>query len=142
LIEQLEEVVPDCSVLLACIRRDAGDLQPVADQLDEAFVVGSVSMLLLDLSVYELVNVLVRRHRLSAIHAVTVVTDLLSVSELIVRVDAELASRAAEVAASTGLSGYDAAYLAAGERWGAPVLTLDETLAAAGGTHLRDLRLS
>lgn len=137
-----EEAVVDSSVLLSFFRRDAGDDQPTCDRLLQAIIDGHVSLLLLDLSGYEFVNSLVRRHRVPGPDAAALVADLFELADHVVRVDAVLAGHAAGIAAATGLSAYDAAFAAAAELVAAPLITSDDRLAdaAAAGVHLRTLR--
>lgn len=134
-----EELLVDSSVLLGFFRRDAGELQSVSDRLFDAIVEGESSMLLLDLAAYEFANVLVRRFGVPGDEAAALLSDLFELADHLVRVDLPLAGRAARIAADSGLSAYDAAFVAAGEAVGAPVVTLDRRLAAAGAVHLREL---
>lgn len=134
-----EEIVADASVLLSFFRRDAGELQPVCDSLLAAIVDASTSLLLLDLAAYEFTNVVVRRFGVPGDEASALVSNLFDLVDYMIRVGPALAARAAAIAADTGLSAYDAAYIAAGHTTGALVVTLDDRVAAAGAVHLRDL---
>ena len=131
----VEDVVVDSSVLLAYIRRDAGEHQATVDELFDRIVEGDVGFFLLDLSVYEILNVLVRRHGVAADEVGSVISDLLALADEVVRVTQPLAAASSTVAEATGLSGYDAAFLAAGRATGSAVVTLDDRLIEAGALH-------
>ena len=64
-----------------------------------------MQLVLLDLSVYELVNVAVRRLGLDSSHATGIVTDLFRFRMPIVSVDAALGRATAEIAAETASPG-------------------------------------
>jgi predicted nucleic acid-binding protein len=102
-----------------------------------------VALILLDLSYYELVNTEGRRLGLPW---EDVQADLRTLSELTLptmRMDEELAIETAKVAEETGLSGYDAAFVAASAFVQAPLVTTDreiiERASAYQVVHLADL---
>lgn len=134
-----DEAVVDSSVLIGYFTRDAGVHLPVVDGLMRTFIDGDASLLLLDLAAYEMVNVLVRKRRAPADEAAVVLDTAFQLADIVIRVRPDLAARAARIVSATGLSGYDAAFLAAGEHARAPVVTLDDRLAAAGAMHIREL---
>lgn len=133
-----EEAIVDSSVLVGYTLRDAGIHQSAVDDLMATFS-DDASLLLLDLAAYEMVNVLIRRKRFSGDDAAEVLRWVFHLADIVLRVNLDVAARAARIAAATGLSGYDAAFLAAGEHARVPVVTLDERLAAAGAVHIREL---
>lgn len=131
----IEEVVIDSSVLLAYVRRDAGEHQAAVDVLFDRIVEDEMGFYLLDLSIYEVLNVLVRKHALRSSEAGAVIDDLVALADEVVRVTPPLARSTAEVAERTGLTGYDAAFLAAGRALAAAVVSLDGRMVAAGARH-------
>jgi predicted nucleic acid-binding protein len=128
-----EAVVLDTSVLLRVIHDHGDDLQPAADRVWDAVESDQVSALLLDLSVYEIVNVLTRRLGWPAPRVGDTVEDLLGAGLPLIRVDGALAAEAAAIATDTALSGDDASFLAAARQWGAVLVTGDRALRDAGG---------
>ena len=109
----IEDVVIDTSVLLAYVRRDAGEQQDAVDVLFDRIVDDQVGFFLLDLSIYEVLNVLVRKHGYDASVVGAVIDDLVALADDVVRVTPPLARSTAELAELTGLTGYDAAFLTA-----------------------------
>lgn len=104
---------------------------------------GSATLILLDLSYYELVNTEVRRLGLPWDE---VQADLRTLSDLTfptIRIDEELAIETARVAEETGLSGYDAAFVAASAFMQAPLVTTDREIVERASryqvVHLADL---
>ncbi len=94
---------------------------------------GEVVLVVLDLSVYECVNVLVHRMRMKAPEAAAVVRRLFDLGFGMHHVGEPLAVGAARLAATTALSGYDAAFVALADELGAPVITADRRLAEEAG---------
>lgn len=88
----------------------------------------------------EIVNVLIRRHRLAHDDVVAALRELDEFGLESVRSDRALLLVAIDRAGRTGLSAYDAMYLALAEVEDARLLTLDRRLAAAAGP--RALRLA
>lgn len=133
----------DTSVLLRFLVRHPDAEQAAADDLLESWLRGDVDLVLLDLSVYECVNVLVRRIRMEEDEVVAVVRRLFSLGFTMHHVGELLAAGAARLAATTTLSGYDAAFVALADELRAPLITADRRLAAAAGdravTLLADL---
>lgn len=85
-------------------------------------------LLLLDLSIYELVNVLVRQQAMPGGVVARAVQETYALEMPVLAVDAELAARTAMLAEELGISGYDAAFVAASRRIGATLVTADEQL--------------
>ena len=125
-----DAAVLDTSVLLRFFH-DHGDAeQRAADAVLQAWQADRLQLALLDLSVYELVNVSVRRLRHSPQRVRSTVESLFRLGMPLIGVDAILAASAADLAANLELSGYDAAFLAAARRTGLPLLTADVGIAA------------
>ena len=131
----IEDVVVDSSVLLAYVRRDAGEHQAAVDLLFDRIVEDQVGFYLLDLNIYEMLNVLVRKHALGSGEVGAVIDDLVALADEVVRVTPALARSTAALAEQTGLTGYDAAFLAAGRATAAVVVSLDGDMVAAGARH-------
>ena len=135
--------VLDTSVLLRLFHDHADAEQAVVDQLAEDWLAERFSGVLLDLTVYECLNVVVRRLGFSADRARAVAEAIYDLGAPIVAVDRDLAAATARLAVDLGLSGYDAAFVAAARGLGLPLLTADRRLHdRAGGTAmlLADLR--
>lgn len=111
----------DASVLLA-----AEDLDD-ASQAASADLLRSGPLATLDLALYEVANVAEVRWRDSGAGD-RLRARVWAIAELgvIVRVDAALGQRAAELAREHELSVYDAAYVAGSERLGCPLASCDE----------------
>jgi predicted nucleic acid-binding protein len=127
------EALLDTSVLLRCLLPHDDDLQPAADEVWNSFERSDLQLVLLDLSIYETINVLVRRWGWPGDAVADAMRELLGAGIPIARVDVELAGSAAMIAAEHGLSGYDASFLAAARSYGLPLLTADDSLRRAGG---------
>ena len=135
-----EAALLDTSVLLRFFHDHRDEQQRTADALAEAWLEGRTSLLILDLSVYEFVNVLVRRLGRGPEQAEQDTNRLFDLGLTMVGCDRELAVQAAGTAASTGLSGYDAAFVAAAKALGLPLVTADERLARlVDEAHVRTL---
>lgn len=130
----------DTSVLLRLFHDEADRDQPAVDALRAAWAAGEIDLLVLDLSVYELVSVLVRRLGFEAQPAQAVVDALFEMELPLVGVDRGLARETVRVAADTGLSGYDAAFVAAARDVGVPLLTADRRIVEKAPTVARPLR--
>ena len=126
--------VLDTSVLLRLLHPHDDDQQAGADKLCDAFLSDRTSLFLLDLSVYEFTNVLVRWLGRGASAVSTDVENLFDLDLPSVTLDRGLAAEAAWVAARHGVSAYDGAFVAAARRLGVPLLTADRVLAE----HLHD----
>lgn len=125
----------DTSVLLRLFYDQGGPEQAAADAIREAFEGGRTELVLLDLSVYEFVNALVRGLGKSAEDAAAYVDALFDLDAPVVAVHRDVAVRAAGLAAGTGLSGYDAAFAAAAESLAVPLITADREIARKARAH-------
>ncbi len=123
----------DTSVLLRFLVHHADAEQSTADHLLASWVRGEVVLVVLDLSVYECVNVLVRRMRMKAAEAAAVVRRLFDLGFGMHHVDERLAVGAARIGATTALSGYDAAFVALADELRAPLITTDRRMAEEAG---------
>jgi predicted nucleic acid-binding protein len=123
-----EAVLLDTSVLLRFFHHHDDELQPRALALREAFLDRKVALILLDLSIYEVINVLVRRLTRSAARLRKDVHALFALETPIYAVDTALATETAAIASATNLSGYDAAFLAASRLLAVPLVTADQHL--------------
>lgn len=94
-----------------------------------------MELLLLDLSVYEFGNVLVRQQRLEEYAVVAAVEELFSLGMPLLAVQQDLGVRATRLAARTGLSVYDAAFVAASEQLDVDLVTADKRLASKAGSR-------
>jgi predicted nucleic acid-binding protein len=115
-------ILLDASVLLAA--EDADD----ASHGDATRLLESgAALATLDLAVYEIVNVAIRRWR-DRVATERLRERAFAIAELgrLVRVDAEIAADAAELADRHEISAYDAAYAAAARRIGATLVSCDE----------------
>lgn len=140
----MERVLLDTSVLVRFFVDHADEDQERADALLTAFIEGRIEFLLLDLSVYECINVLAKQMYRAAAEVADTITDLYELGAPIVALDRTLAIEAALVAGGTELSGYDASFLAAARSLGVTLVTGDRLLAEVGDAsaiYLSDLEL-
>jgi predicted nucleic acid-binding protein len=121
----------DTSVLLRFFLPHQDDEQAVARRLGDAIARRAVSAAFLDLGIYEFINVCARKRRRSEEEVAEDVRALFELGLVVVAVDASLAERTARVAAATGLSGYDAAFVAAARHLDLPLVTADASIKAA-----------
>ncbi|MDQ3782885.1 MAG: type II toxin-antitoxin system VapC family toxin [Actinomycetota bacterium] len=124
----------DTSVLLRFFIGLHDELGRRAGLIRDAWAGGTVELLLLDLSVYEFGNVLIRQQRLDEAAAVATVQQLFALGMPVLAVEVELGVRAVRTAGRTGLSVYDAAFLAAAEQLDVDLLTADTRLAHRAGS--------
>lgn len=134
--------VLDTSVLLRFFHDHQDAEQDAADAVLQAWQADRVQLALLDLSVYELVNLSVRRLRHPPPRVRATVENLFRLGMPLIGVDATLAGDAADLAASLDLSGYDAAFLAAARRTGLPLLTADTGIVAVAQDAISLISLS
>lgn len=123
-----EALLADTSVLIRFFRDHGDEPQRAADALLEAFVAEELSLFLLDLSIYELINILVRRLRRSGPEVAADVDGVFDLGAPVFALDRESARRTASIAARTGLSGYDAAFVATADLLGVPLVTADHEI--------------
>jgi predicted nucleic acid-binding protein len=124
-------VVVDTSVVLKWFHEEGEDDVAAARALLDAFAAGEVDLLVLDLTVYELGNVLVRSLKLAP-EAVGTVLDALHEIVSPVALTASERGRAAELAAEHGLTFYDAAFAAVAQVRGGSLVTSDRALLNRG----------
>ena len=115
----------DTSVLLRLFHDHRDAHQRAADMIRDRWTRGRIELVLLDLSVYEFVNVLVRRLGKDEERAAADADALFDLGLPTASVDRDLARAAARLAAATRLSGYDAAFVAAARGLGIPLITAD-----------------
>jgi predicted nucleic acid-binding protein len=132
----------DTSLLLRFFVAHDDELQPAIPRIERAWRDDRMQLVLLDLSVYELVNVAVRRLGFDATRARRAVSEVYGLGAPVVAVDQQLAADAAEIAATSGLSGYDAAFVGAARRVGIALLTADRRLAEVDGATSLDSLVS
>lgn len=122
----------DASVLLAA--EDTDDPQHAAS----VALLGTGDLATLDLALYETTNVAIQRWR-DQDAAQRLRQRIWSIAEYgaLVRVDARLGDAIADLAGTTQLSGYDAAYLAGARRLGLQLVSCDvHDLVEPGHAHL------
>lgn len=83
------------------------------------------SLAALDLTLYEVSNVVAKRYNDPEEARRIVQATLRTCGDDLLRIDRELVEEAIEVIAEHGLSSYDAAYVAAARRWGRQLVSLD-----------------
>jgi predicted nucleic acid-binding protein len=121
----------DTSVLLRFFLPHQDDEQPIARRLGDAIARRAVSAAFLDLGIYEFINICARKRRRSEEEIAEDVQALFELGLVLVAVDASLAARTARLATVTGLSGYDAAFVAAARHLDLPLVTADAQIKAA-----------
>ena len=102
------------------------------ESLRRAHFGGLVTLRILDLGVYELSNVLIRRRRWPAEEAAEQIEDLFTVVGPPVPLDGLWIRDALSLADSYGLSGYDAHWAAAARHLNVPLISADRQLLEAG----------
>lgn len=128
----MTSLLTDASVWLAA--RDADDTShAVARQYIEAATLRGPSLAALDLTLYEVANVTVRRWRRprEAHRLARMVRE--ACEERLVRVDETLLGHTIDLAEAHDLSAYDAAYVACARLHGWTLVSLDERHLVAGG---------
>jgi predicted nucleic acid-binding protein len=124
-------IVLDASVAIAIARREPSASELVG--ILRASVERGERRLVPDDFWLELVNVLVRRHRLAPEGVVEALRDVDGLGVESVRIDRVLLLVSLDLATRAGLSAYDAAYLALAEVEDARLLSLDRQLIEAAG---------
>ena len=122
------DLLVDTSVLIKWFDVIGEDQVPESRSLRDAHVDGSATVGVLDLALYELSNVLVRRRRWSAADASDQLQDLLILLGSPVCLDAAWLPEALALAEEHGLSGYDAHWAAAARHLGVPLASADRQL--------------
>lgn len=126
-----DAAVCDTSVLLRFFHDHGDEEQHAAQALWDAWDRQRTELFLLDLSIYEFVNVIVRRFTFTAERAARDVGHLFDLEFEIVACDRHLAEATARTAARTGLTGYDAAFVAAALSLDVPLITGDVAILEA-----------
>lgn len=124
-------VVCDASVALTWFHEEGEDEVDASRALLAAYVDGRVDLTVLDLTQYEIGNVLVRGLRLDPSVASAVLSALADLCPTAAPTSAEVAL-AAQLAHEHGLTFYDAAYAAVAQARGGRLATMDGALLAAG----------
>lgn len=128
---RVTDVVCDASVVLKWLHRDGEDEVEEARMILAAHRSGRLSAWILDLTLYELGNVLLRALRWRAADVAEQLADLRTLCGVLSPVAAELTA-AAELAEAHNLTFYDAAYAAVASTRGGALATADGALIAAG----------
>ena len=127
----MSDVVCDTSVVLKWFHEDGESEVDEARALLEAHTKGRLTAWVLELTFYELANVLIRSLGWSAPQVAAQLDDLRTISPVLVA-GQDVLRRAAELAEQHSLTFYDALYSAAAELHGAKLVTADEALIASG----------
>jgi predicted nucleic acid-binding protein len=114
------EVVCDASVVVGWLEPDDTE----SGALLEAAIRGACRLLVLDLTLYEVGNVLVRKHARSGAEVATVIRGIETVAD-VARPDGLVLRDAACIADADRLTFYDAAYAAQAVALGAVLATRD-----------------
>jgi predicted nucleic acid-binding protein len=129
------DVVSDASVALKWFHAEGEEEVEAARALVAAHQARTVALKVLDLTVYEVGNALLRGQANATAEQVATVLEALHEICPAVRPDPAELSLAAELAASHDLTLYDAAYAAVSESRDATLVTLDHALLQAGLGH-------
>lgn len=128
----MKAALAETSVVVKWFAQSGQEEVDAARRLRAAHVDGVVMIQLLDLAVYELSNVLMRRFRWPAPAASEAIERLLGLVGPLVRFDAAWLRDALALAELHGLSGYDAHWAAAARHLGVPLVSADRQLLDAG----------
>lgn len=126
------DVVSDANVALKWFRAEGEEGLAEAHALLEAHAQRRVALRVLDLTMYEVGNALLRGSAGASAHQVATVLDALAEICPAVAADGEDLRVAGELAQAHGLTLYDAAYAAVAQRRGAQLATFDQQLLAVG----------
>lgn len=122
----------DSSVLIKWFHSEGESNLAEARALRAAHVGGVIDAHVLDLSIYEVGNVLIRSLRWSAAHVADQLNDLLTIVGPPLAMAQEWLGDAAELAERNRLSFYDASWAAASRALGVPLVSADGQLLRAG----------
>ena len=128
----MRSVLVDTSVVLKWFHAEGETEVEEARALLDAHQEDLLAAHVLDLSVYELGNVLLGSLRWSAVDVADQIEDVLSICGPPVVPDARSRRRAAELAEQHKLTFYDAAFAATAQVRGLPLVTADRRLLDAG----------
>jgi predicted nucleic acid-binding protein len=131
------EAVCDASVVLKWFRTEGEDELEATHELLEAHVAGRVQLRILDLTFYELGNILGRSSHLSAAEVAEVLDQLEAICGSGLALRPRVRLLAAEEMKRHGLTFYDAAYLAAADERGTSLVSADAELIRAGAESPR-----
>ena len=127
----MSDIVCDTSVVLKWFHEEGEPEVEESRELLEGHRAGDLTAWILELTFYEVANVLLRSLGWSAGKVADQLDDLRAISPVL-EVPPDALRRAAELAAVHKLTFYDALYAAAAERHGARLVSTDEALLAAG----------
>src|SRR5207248_4667612 len=119
------------SVLVRFFHDHDDGAQRAARALWRAWDAQETDLFLLDLSVYEFINVIVRRFGFVPDRAARDVRHLFDLDFELVTCERGLVEATARTAATTGLSGYDAAFVATARSLEIPLITADTAIIEA-----------
>jgi len=124
-------VVADANVVLTWFHAEGGERVDAARAVLDAYVDQRIELVILDLTLYEVGNVLLRSLSVGADATTTVLEALTDIREPTALTTAERRD-AAGLAATHGLTFYDTAYAAAARSRGGRLVTFDQELIRAG----------
>ena len=122
----------DASIVVKWYHDEGEEEVAEARAVLRAVGVGLIEARILDLTIYEYGNVLLRRIRRPATEAMTRVEDLLRLCGAPLTLAVEWRRDTAELAERHGLTYYDAAYAAVARGLGITLISADRQLVAAG----------
>ena len=127
----MSEVVCDTSIVLKWFHEEGEDSVPEARSLLERHRAGQVTAWVIELTFYELGNVLLRSLGWKATDIADQLDDLRTIAPVL-EVSAVALRRAAELAEKHELTFYDAVFAAAAEHRDAALVSADAALLASG----------
>jgi len=122
----------DTSVLMKWFEQSGEEEVDAARRLREGHLDGVVTIQLLDLAIYEVSNVLIRRRRWPAPAATEAIERLLVLVGPLILLDPAWLRDALALAEQHSLSGYDAHWAAAARHLGVPLVSADRQLLDSG----------
>lgn len=128
----MTEVVCDASIVLKWFHAEGETDVDDARLLLAAHAAGTIDAVVLDLTFYEIGNVLTRGLRWPAREVADQLDDLELICGTGMPLTSDVRGRASELAGRHGLSFYDAAYAAAAQVHAAPLATADDALLTVG----------
>lgn len=128
----MTDLLLDTSVLIKWFHAEGEEELVEARVLRAAHLRGDVEAHILDLALYEVGNVLLRALRWDPADAADQLDDLLTIVGTPIVSALEWLRRAAELSSVDGLTFYDAAWAAAAQSMGIPLVSADRQLLSAG----------
>ena len=125
-------VLVDTSVLIKWFHSEGESELAEARSIRDATLVGEVQARVIDLALYEMGNVLLRRLRWSGSDVADQLDDLVVICGPPLAMSTGWLRQAAELGERHGLTFYDAAWAAAAEALGIALVSVDARLLAAG----------